>query len=219
MSAIEVSRLSADDGAGVKAVPVGGVAGLRLKIRPSGGRSWVLRTMIGGKRTDVVLGGYPDVTLAEARRKAKDMKEAIATGVGPVRERKEARAALVAERAEQDRRSRTFREAFAAFMETKGAELGSERRALNWSSGLRTHALPVIGDRRLVDITRDDMRDVLKPIWTSNTVTATRLRQRLHAIFASAIAAGHCDPPNPAEWSGNLDAFLPKPHAIAKPKH
>lgn len=33
-------------------VPVGGVAGLYLQLTPKGGRSWILRMLVGGRRWD-----------------------------------------------------------------------------------------------------------------------------------------------------------------------
>lgn len=38
---------------------VGGVAGLALQVLPGGGRTWVLRATMGGKRRDMGLGGIP----------------------------------------------------------------------------------------------------------------------------------------------------------------
>ena len=52
---------------------VGGVAGLLLQVTTTGARSWILRAMVGTKRRDIGLGGYPDVTLAFARDKAREM--------------------------------------------------------------------------------------------------------------------------------------------------
>ena len=43
---------------------------LDLVVQPSGARSWVQRLVIGGKRHDIGLGGYPLTTLAEAREAA-----------------------------------------------------------------------------------------------------------------------------------------------------
>ncbi len=48
-----------------------------LQVLPTGGRSWILRTMIGGRRREVGLGGYPEVPLAEARIKARETKDKI----------------------------------------------------------------------------------------------------------------------------------------------
>ena len=62
---------------------VGGVAGLYLFVKDTGARSWVLRTVVGTKRRHLGLGGFPDVTLAMAREKARKAREAIEEGIDP----------------------------------------------------------------------------------------------------------------------------------------
>ncbi|MGZ3250592.1 MAG: Arm DNA-binding domain-containing protein, partial [Croceibacterium sp.] len=43
-------------------------AGLYLRVKPSGAKSWVLRVQFQGRRQDIGLGGYPaDRSLTEAR--------------------------------------------------------------------------------------------------------------------------------------------------------
>ena len=64
LSALEVGRLNVP---GLRFV--GGVAGLALQVADSGARSWILRVMIGGRRRDMGLGGFPDVTLAGAKKR------------------------------------------------------------------------------------------------------------------------------------------------------
>lgn len=88
LSALEVKRLTHSGGGGNETFAVGGVAGLLLQITPSGGRSWLLRTSIAGRRREIGLGGYPDVTLAQARERARDAKEKISRGIDPVEERR-----------------------------------------------------------------------------------------------------------------------------------
>ena len=91
LSAKEVRDLK-HPGKGRNAVfPVGGVAGLLLQITPTGARSWLLRTTVGDRRRDIGLGGYPDITLAQARERAREAKDAIRQGIDPVDERKAAR--------------------------------------------------------------------------------------------------------------------------------
>ena len=51
LSALEVKRLTAP---GWHAV--GTVAGLGLKVSPTGTRAWVLRVMVGAKRREIGLG-------------------------------------------------------------------------------------------------------------------------------------------------------------------
>jgi len=62
---------------------VGGVSGLCLYCRPPakpplvGARSWILRTVVGEKRVDLGLGPYPEVSLAQARDKAREIKDKV----------------------------------------------------------------------------------------------------------------------------------------------
>src|SRR5690242_11911010 len=44
--------------------------GLLLVVKPSGARLWMARITVDGKRRDMGLGGYPAVSLREAREKA-----------------------------------------------------------------------------------------------------------------------------------------------------
>ena len=46
--------------------------GLMLKVHKSGGRQWLLRLTVNGKRRNMGLGGYPAVGLAEARRRHRN---------------------------------------------------------------------------------------------------------------------------------------------------
>ena len=92
--------------------PVGGVAGLLMQITPTDARSWVLRTMVGSKRREIGLGGFPDVTLAQARERAREAKEAIRQGIDPIEQRRAARAALTAQQA----RGLTFARAMEAYL-------------------------------------------------------------------------------------------------------
>ena len=91
LSALEVGRLS---DAGYH--HVGGVSGLVLQVSKTGSKSWLLRVLIGGKRREMGLGGYPDVTLAGARERARVMREKIDNGIDPLAERRAARDALAA---------------------------------------------------------------------------------------------------------------------------
>ena len=61
--------------------------GLNLRIAPGGSKRWVLRLQIDGKRRDLGLGGYPAVSLANARRKAESMREIAADGRDPTRDK------------------------------------------------------------------------------------------------------------------------------------
>ena len=79
MKALEVAKITAP---GLHFV--GFVPGLALQVTPAGARSWSLRAVIGGKRRDMGLGGYPAVTLAMAHAKAREARELIRQGIDPI---------------------------------------------------------------------------------------------------------------------------------------
>ena len=70
LNALAVKRI---EGPGTHAV--GTVPGLYLQVLESGARTWFLRAVIGGKRRNMGLGGYPAVTLAQGWDKARKARQ------------------------------------------------------------------------------------------------------------------------------------------------
>ena len=58
-------------------------AGLRLRIRPDGSRTWIYRYRLGGKEMSSGLGAYPKVTLQIARAKIDEARQHVAKGDNP----------------------------------------------------------------------------------------------------------------------------------------
>lgn len=209
LSAVEVGRMKGD---GFHAV--GGVAGLHLKV-VGVSRCWILRTMVGVKRRDVGLGGFPDVSLADAREKAKAVKAQILAGVDPVEERHAVRSRLLAAQIA----GVTFDEAAARFITDKRAEWSNSKHAQQWTNTLQTYASPVIGSLRVQDVETAHVLEVLRPIWVEKTETASRLRQRLEMVLDWSTVHGYREGLNPARWRGHLDKLLPKPGKVNKAGH
>ncbi|EWG99909.1 tyrosine-type recombinase/integrase [Halomonas sp. BC04] len=211
MSAAEVRRLT-DPGL----YAVGGVAGLQLQVAKTGARSWVMRVKIGDRRRDIGLGGFPDVPLADARAKARVVREKIAAGIDPVEERRVARLALLA----QTQRI-TFDEATEKFLTLKRHEFKNIKHAAQWENTLATYASPVIGAKRVDEIALADIEELLTRgnLWLTKTETAKRVRGRVEKVLDWATAGGHRTGDNPARWRGNLDARLPNPGKVAKKSH
>lgn len=209
LSAIEVKRLKHPGEGHSRVVAVGGVPGLYMQLLPGGGRTWILRAKIGPKRRDFGLGGYPEVSLAVARDKAREAREKIRQGIDPVEERKAARAALIA----AHRRGLTFAEAIDRYLASREGEFQPKT---NWRGPLDLYAKPEIGDMLVQDIAVQDVLRVLEPIWSKKTETATKLRGRIENVLSWATVAGHRSGDNPARWGGNLKELLPKPSKVAK---
>lgn len=212
LSALDVRRLE-HPGQGRNATfAVGGVSGLLLQITPTGGRTWILRTSVGAKRREIGLGGFPDVTLAQARERARDAKEKIRQGIDPVEERKAARAALVA----SQRRGMTFADATDKYLAAKLDAFKNAKHRQQWQNTLTTYAMPELGPMLVNDITVQDVLRVLEPIWRDKTETASRLRGRIESVLSWATVAGHRTGDNPARWKGNLKELLPAAAKVAK---
>ena len=59
----------------------------------------------------------------------------------------------------------------------------------------------------------------MSPIWTKTPATASRLRGRLQKVLAAAAAQGLREGPNPAAWSGHLDAVFPRVSKLRRVTH
>jgi integrase len=194
---------------------VGGVAGLILQVKGPDARSWILRAMVGGKRRDIGLGGFPAVTLAGAREAARVARDKINSGTDPVEERIAARSALAASRAS----AVSFAEAAGRFIEANEAGWKNAKHGAQWKSTLETYAFPTIGRMYVADIETSHVISILEPLWTTKTETANRLRGRIESVLDWAKVRGYRSGENPARWKGHLDHILPARAKVAKVAH
>lgn len=201
LTAIEVSRIS---GQGYHAV--GTVAGLNLQVTGNA-RSWVLRVKAGSKRREIGLGPYPEVTLAEAHRKARETREAIRQGNDPVLERKSLKSALLA----KQEANISFEDAATACFNARKAKWKNAKHGAQWMTTLETYANPIIGKLAVSDIVLAHILKILEPIWQTKNETASRVRGRIETVLNWATTKGHRKGENPARWRGHLDALLHTP--------
>ena len=168
--------------------------GLLLRVMPSGSRQWIQRIVIHGRRRNLGLGGYPLVSLAEAREQAFNNRKLARAGGDPLAMR-------------QRPNVPTFRQAADAVIEIHKAGWKNKKSEAQWRNTLRDYAMPRLRDRRVDAITSADVMAVLLPIWNKRPETARRVRQRISAIMKWSVAQGFRQD-NPA-GDGILEA-LPK---------
>jgi integrase len=175
----------------------GAVRGLMLVVQASGSRSWILRYQMAGRRRDMGLGPYPEITLAEAREKALEARRLVAKGRDPLVER--ARTTAL-----------TFRAAAEDLIESKRPGWRNAKHAAQWVSTLSSYVFPRLGglDVKLIDTPL--VLDVLRPIWRTKPETASRVRQRIEAVLDYTATIGVRTDANPARWRGHLDHLLPR---------
>jgi integrase len=210
LSAMAVSRLREP---GMHAV--GGAPGLHLVVGKSGSRSWIARISVNGKRRDVGLGSFPTIGLADAREHARKLRRQAAEGQDPV----ETKRAAIAARAAQAAAALTFDEAAKSYIDSQASGWTSARQAQIWANSLSAYASPFIGKLAVGDIRTAHIVEILRPIWTTKTETATRVRERIERVISSADALAGRERLNPARWAGALDQVFPRPSKVATVKH
>lgn len=194
--------------------PVGGVAGLHLRVTGEGHRGWVLRLQVGEKRTDYGLGPYPEVSLADAREKARAIRAQINAGEVPVGVMR-ARKAVLAEKTFV----RTFESCAEAYLQDKKREWKNPKHRQQWHNTLQRYVYPHMGNLNVDDIDLPHVLACLEPIWHSKTETATRVRGRIETVLDWAQVRKHRTKENVARWKGHLDKVLPAPSMIQKVEH
>ena len=159
--------------------------GLNLRVDPSGARRWVQRLVIRGRPRMLGLGGYPLVSLAEARDVAFAHRKQARAGGDPLTEQRHVQHVP------------TVEEAAAVVLEQQRPGWRHARYARDWPRSLRAYAFPRIGAMPVSDVTTADVLAILTPIWHDKPETARRVRQRIGAVMKWAIAMGY-RPDNPA---------------------
>src|SRR5262249_52273068 len=144
---------------------------------PTGGKSWVLRTVVHGRRRDLGMGSASLVSLSEARELAWQFRKIARSGGDPDALRK--------------RESLTFEQAAKRVHQRLMPTWRNERNGQIWLAAVERYAFPVFGRRSVETIGTADVLRVLEPIWTTKHDTANRVKQRLATIFDWAKGAGH----------------------------
>lgn len=175
--------------------------GLYLRVRPSGTRSWLYIFMMGGRRREMGLGSALDISLAEAREIAREVRRKHKRGIDPIEARNE--------RTARDRRIPTFGDFADKLIADLERGFRNPKHRQQWRNTVEGYGAPLLG-LPIDQIDTDDILNVLKPIWLDKKETARRLRGRLERILDAAKARGYREGENPARWRGHLDLLLPK---------
>ncbi|TDT73326.1 integrase [Litoreibacter halocynthiae] len=178
-----INKLSAQ---AVKAADAGKYSdggGLWVFKNEDGGGKWVLRVHVHGRRREMGLGGYPAVSLKEARLEAEKWRSVVRQGQDPIKLReKQAR--------DSARNLHLLSDVALDAFESRKAELKGDGKAGRWFSPLELHILPKLGKVPVSDIDQRDIRDVLAPIWHDKAETARKAMNRLSICLRHAAALG-----------------------------
>ena len=151
--------------------------GLYLNVKRSGSRSWIYRAMVDGRRREIGLGPYPAISLARARERAATHRTTVAEGGNPTAEKQKVL---------------TFRAA-SLIVHEQNTKRWRPTHARQWLQSLSRHVFPVLGEKRLDQIGREDVLSVLDPIWITHSETARRVRQRIRMVLKYGQAHGYVE--------------------------
>ena len=171
---------------------------LYLRIAPGGTKSWVQRLTFAGRRHDIGLGGWPLVSLAEARDVAFMNRRLVRQGGNPLGEKRKATVP-------------TFREASRRALEANRGRWRNRKSIDNWIATMAKYAHPVFGDRRVDQIGREDVLRALTPIWSTKPEIGRKVRTRIRQTLAWAQAHNYIEN-NPAGEA--INAALPATKAL-----
>lgn len=139
--------------------------GLYLVVDANGKR-WAFLYRWRGRRVEMGLGGFPIVSLAKARDKAREARKALAEGSNP-RDKRRATAAIP-----------TFAEAAEAYIAKMAPRYKSAKHLYQWQQTMGESYCAGIRGKLVSGITTEDVLSVLTPIWQAKPETAARVRGR-----------------------------------------
>jgi len=155
--------------------------GLWLIKRNKMAGKWILRLSIAGKRREMGLGRWPDVSISEAREAAKEARRVLRLGLDPIQEKAKQKFQVSC---------LTVSDAVNGCFEARQAELKGEGKAGRWLSPLSIHVLPKIGDLPVDELDQHVLKKVLEPIWHTKADTARKAMNRLNLTLQHAAALG-----------------------------
>lgn len=194
---------------------VGEVEGLVIDVTPSGAKSFLLRYRhpVTGKRLNLALGKFPDLGLSDARQRARDIRQLIASGIDPQEHREKLKQEHEEQQRiqqhEQQRQAQTLKAASDAWLDVKASEVSSDFLT-DIERSLELHVYPRLGSMPISDISAPVVVEALRPLEAAGKLeTVKRVTGRLNEIMTYAVNTGlaHHNP-----LSGLREAFR-KPKA------
>ncbi len=178
---------------------------LYLVIQPNGSKLWRFNYRFLDKQKKLHLGGWPTISLAEARTRRDEAKKKIADGIDPALEKKRARIAA------KYAAANTF-EAVAKEWLVKCERDGLAPVTVDKIRWLLAKAYPLIGTIPIAHITPHEVLAVLRKIEATGAYeSARRMRSVLSRVFRYGVATVRCDKDVAADLRGAI--------AVPKVKH
>lgn len=160
--------------------------GLYLRIKPNGAKLWIFNYIhpTTKKRKNISLGTFPDITLASAREKTRELRQLVAEGVDPKTHRDNQRFNA------QIAQSHTLRAIAEEWFEVKKHDVSDDYADDIWRS-LELHVFPNLGNMPVSELSAPTVIQTLRPIEAKGALeTVRRVCQRLNEVMTYAHHCG-----------------------------
>jgi len=158
--------------------------GLHVRIKPNGKKQFFHRYSFGGKQRRKIIGNYPDINLAEAREIHQEQRKILARGVDPIELEKD----QSLEKHLQPSVEEFAREYYERYL-VKELKAPEKPKYL-----LDKNVIPFIGDRKVADVTRRELIDLLDIVSDRGApVQANRTLSAIRGLFTFACDRGVID--------------------------
>ncbi|MEM5495936.1 integrase domain-containing protein [Paraglaciecola mesophila] len=161
-------------------------AGLHLRVRFGGTKDWIFRYKEphSPKRRDISFGIYPDVTLAEARRRREEARSLLIKAIDPKSHKEQVK------RTSAEENANTFALVTREWLKVKSSKI-TAKYCDQIEASLTNHVFPVIGKRPIKELTPTEIINLLRPIEAKGSrETVKRLCQRINEIMDYAVNTG-----------------------------
>lgn len=182
--------------------------GLYLFVTTKGAKSWRLKYRFGGKEKRLVIGRYPEVSLAKAREERDRHRQSLREHRDPSTETRKRKMAAHAAA------GTTFKVVAQRWHEAQKPRW-SPVQAVKVEQALVRDVYPAIGSMALIDVDGPTILAMLRKVEKRGAIdTAKRIRQHVSAVFCFGIAEGLCKD-DPA--AAIKKALLPTPIGGSQP--
>lgn len=161
--------------------------GLYLEVFPNGSKLWRYKFRIAGREKQMALGAWPEISLADARKRRDMARLKVFDGIDPTLERKRTK------RLARMSAGNSFKSVAEDFIKVRFENSGKAEATIRKARWYISLLLPAIGARPISDIEPIEVLEVLRKIERKgHRESANRTRALASRVFRHGIACALC---------------------------
>jgi len=140
--------------------------GLYLEVTKAGGKIWKLKYRLNNKEKKYTIGKYPLISLQEAREITFKLKKDLIDGIDIQKKKQN-------NKNEEFKEEKKIKDVIDEWLRIKEKEIATNTY-LHYISRFKNYILPFVGDRNIKQITKDDLKILIKEMQNVPTTTSKK---------------------------------------------